>query len=75
MPKPKKLIDKVILTSSSSVIAGHLNTRVPLSAITGKNKNNPVEVIKNGLFDAAAPNYTTFYPDVTADDLYLKNQI
>lgn len=64
-----KQIDSIKLCGGHSLIIGHCPVKMSLSNISDKLEKDPQEVGSFGLFDTSAPNYTTYYPDVTAADL------
>ncbi len=73
MPKEKIFTESVILNSAHSMIMSHKPEGIALEQINNKLQTEPQEVSNLGLFDRATPNYTTFYPDVTEDDLNPKD--
>lgn len=69
--KLREFTDTVVLGSGHSLIAGYKPEVVPHSVILenfDKHVAN-MDLEKFGLFDNSSPNYTTYYPDVTAEDL------
>lgn len=67
--KNKTFRDTVILNAGHAMIKGHKPNKITLSQINEVIEKNPQDLGKFGLFDNSSPNYTTYYPDVTADDL------
>lgn len=59
----------VTLRGGHSLILGHKPETLSVQQISEKLEKEPQDVAHLGLFDTAAPNYTTYYPDVTAADL------
>lgn len=83
MPKEKKsgiTIDTVNLTGSvnlsmaHSIIIGNKPDIVTVENVAQKLKDDSsCDVMSFGLFETASPNYTTYYPEVTAEDLSPKD--
>lgn len=58
------------MSSGHALIMGHKPKKLAVQAISDKLTTEPnTEVASFGLFDTASPNYATYYPDVTEDDL------
>ena len=71
----KRLLhDTMKLCGGHSLILGHCPVKLNLDNINSKIEQDPQEISKFGLFDASSPNYTTYYPDVTASDLSPKDE-
>ena len=68
MPK-KKNIDSIVLGSGHAIILGHTPAKLGIDKIYKVIEEHPQDIEQFGLFDTASPNYTTYYPDVTAEDL------
>ena len=64
----------VILNSGHALILGHKPDKLSLEQISEKILTERQEVQSLGLFDNSTPNYTTYYPDVTAEDLNPKDE-
>ena len=62
-------VDIIILGTGQSLIYGNLNPRLQLSNLMRKQNEEQKEVNSFGLFDTAAPNLVSYYPDVTEKDL------
>ena len=73
MPKLKarEFIDQIDLASGHSLIAGYKPSIVSHNELSKKLDNHiqNMDLEKFGLFDMSSPNYTTYYPDVTAKDI------
>ena len=66
--------DIICLSSGHSMIMGNMpNNKLNLQQVGNKvirdAQEGNVETQKFGLFDTSQPNYSTYYPDVTAEDL------
>ena len=59
----------ITLDSSHSLIIGHKPTKLSMEQITKKLSTEKQDTANLGLFDNSTPNYTTYYPDVTPEDL------
>lgn len=70
----KKNIDTVRLFVGHNILVGNKPSIVTLEVL-GKaiEEQGKQELEKFGLFDTAAPNYATYYPDVSAEDLVPKD--
>lgn len=65
----------IILSAGHSVIMPHKPGKLPINLISDKCMNDSgAELLNFGLFDYATPNYSTYYPDVTAEDLEPKEE-
>lgn len=71
MPKLKASYTEVLeLKGAHSLIRSHKPTNLPLEGIQRIMQEQTLSQIeKFGLFDSGSPNYSTYYPDVTAEDL------
>lgn len=64
------LIDSIILAAGHSAIIGHVpEGKFTLKDVGAKQVLEQKDIASLGLFDNSTPNYTTYYPDVTAEDL------
>jgi hypothetical protein len=71
----KRLLhDTMKLCGGHSLILGHCPVKLKLDDINSKIEQDPQEISKFGLFDSSSPNYTTYYPEVTAEDLSPKDE-
>lgn len=65
--------DIICLASGHSMIMGNMPGKLNLAQVSDKIAKDiaggHVDNQKFGLFDSSQPNYTTYYPDVTAEDL------
>jgi len=59
----------ITLNYGHALILGHKPDTLGLSQINEKIATERQEIASLGLFDNSTPNYTTYYPDVTAADL------
>lgn len=70
MDKHKKvLIFTERFCGGHSLIIGHCPVKLKMSDVNEKLEKDPQVIGQFGLFDSSSPNYTTYYPDVTASDL------
>jgi len=69
----KTLTGSIQLGSSHSLMLGHKPSNLSNEQFCDKIAKERKDLLNLGLFDTAAPNYTTYYPDVTADDLNPKD--
>lgn len=70
----KNKVEKVILVAGHSLIMGHLPEKIGLIKMANKLSTNPSQELGSfGLFDSSSPNYTTYYPEVTQEDLKPKD--
>lgn len=70
--------DTIKLGFYNSLVMGNVPSKVELDRVAEKVKKDLVsgrqfDIGSFGLFDSSQPNYTTYYPDVTADDLVPKD--
>jgi len=73
--KEEKYIDQITLTSGHTLIMGHVPlSKLRMDQIHRKLENNPQDLSQFGLFDNSTPNYATYYPDVTPEDLDPKDE-
>ena len=63
----------ITLDSGHSLILGHKPDKLTMDQIAEKISTEKQDTANLGLFDSSTPNYTTYYPDVTADDLKPKD--
>lgn len=68
MPK-----ETIILNSAHAMIMSHKPEILKMAQINEKLRDEPQEISQFGLFDNSTPNYTTYYPDVNAEDLQPKD--
>jgi len=59
----------ITLNYGHALILGHKPGKLALTQVNEKIETERQEIASLGLFDNATPNYTTYYPDVTAADL------
>lgn len=69
MKKENTYIDKIILGGSHSLIIGHKPDKITLAQVAKKMEIEKQDISQNGFFDSSAPNFHTYYPDVTPEDL------
>jgi hypothetical protein len=62
-------IDSIRLIGGHSLILGYKPDKLSLSQVNKVAIDHPQDFGQFGLFDSSTPNYTTYYPDVTAEDL------
>lgn len=63
------------LSSAHSIIMGHLPVKVTAEQVSKQlEEDSNASVESLGLWEQATPNYTTYYPDVTAEDLNPKDE-
>ena len=67
-------IDSITLSSAHSMIMGNKPSKITLEMVGKKQELEKKDVTSLGLFDNSTPNYTTYYPDVTAEDLEPKEE-
>jgi hypothetical protein len=73
-PFYKGKVEKITLVAGHSIIMSHLPEKLNLENVSNKLFTNPCQQVASfGLFDTAAPNYSTYYPEVTVDDLNPKD--
>lgn len=68
----KIFYDKIRLGSGHSLIVGHTPDKLTLEKVC-KNKPQDIVMEQFGLFESAAPNFNTYYPEVSAADLVPKD--
>ena len=66
-------IETIKLIGGHALIMGHRPEKITLSKMVEKLEKDGQEFSKLGLFDSSTPNYTTYYPDVTVEDLIPKD--
>lgn len=65
-----KFLDEIKLCFGHSLLVGNAPTKLTLEQISNAaTKQQVQEVERFGIFETSTPNYTTYYPDVTAADL------
>lgn len=69
----KIFIESVILSSGHALIMSHKPDGINMNQVNTKLSEHPQDVMQFGLFDRATPNYTTYYPDVSEEDLQPKD--
>jgi hypothetical protein len=67
-PKIKEYIGTIRLGHQRGLIIGNLHPDLPFKAVC-EQPNHLVDTVHNGFFESAAPNFATYYPEVTAEDL------
>lgn len=72
----KNRTGELILSSSHSVVIGHKPSKITPELLSKQltSENNSTSIERFGLWDASTPNYATYYPDVTAEDLNPKEE-
>jgi len=65
----KLFIETVTFGMGHSLIMGHKPENITMDQIYRKMEEDEHDIESFGLFERATPNYTTYYPDVTAEDL------
>lgn len=79
MPPLVKLSDNLfeeeaLFIAGHSLVMGNLPSKLDLPKVDTKlRENGGITMANLGLFDSSAPNYTTYYPDVTIEDLTPKD--
>lgn len=63
--------ETIRLIAGHSMIIGHLPDKIPLAGIPLRSEDSDISSF--GLFDNSTPNYNTYYPEVTEDDLHPKD--
>jgi len=71
--KEKIFTETVTFGSAHSLILGHKPEGISMEQLYHKMEEDEHEIQKFGLFERATPNYTTYYPDVTEEDLAPKD--
>jgi hypothetical protein len=66
--------DTIRLCAGHSLILGHCPEKLKMDKVNSKIEQDPQDLGKFGLFDSSSPNYTTYYPEVTANDLNPKDE-
>lgn len=63
------------LDSSHSIVLGHKPKKINVNDLANQliSDNNQTQVESFGLWEVASPNYSTYYPEVTAEDLNPKD--
>lgn len=71
----KKNIGVITLKAGHTLILGNIPDAIDTSKLEGNQMlGNNIDIQKFGLFETSAPNYTTYYPDVTPEDLNPKDE-
>lgn len=70
---PKIYYDKVRLGFGQSLMLGNKPNTLPLEKVGNEEITKKLDVEKFGLFETATPNFHTYYPEVTPEDLNLKD--
>jgi len=65
----KIFFDTAILIGGHALILGHKPDKLTLEQVHKKIEEDKTDFASFGLFDQSSPNYTTYYPDVTPEDL------
>lgn len=66
-------VESVILNTGHAIIMAHRPEGIKHEQMNHKLEEAPQEIEQFGLFDRATPNYSTYYPEVTAEDLQPKD--
>lgn len=66
-------MDSITLCSGHSIILSHKPEKLQMIQINQILEEHPQAIEQFGLFDRASPNYTTYYPEVTEEDLNPKD--
>ena len=61
--------DTIILQGGHAMIVGHKPEKLTVSQINKIIEEHPQDLARFGFWDNSSPNYATYYPDVTAEDL------
>ena len=69
-----KNTEKVKLIAGHAIILGHRPESLSGVMMSDKLEKEGQEFSKFGLFDSSSPNYTNYYPEVTAEDLHPKEE-
>lgn len=65
--------ESIELNAGHAMIMPHKPEKIQMSQINDKIEAAPQDIQQFGLFDNATPNYATYYPDVTEEDLNPKD--
>jgi len=65
--------ESVTLRAGHSIIISHKPDKLQMYQVNDKIEAEPQELDKFGLFDVSSPNYNTYYPEVTEEDLNPKD--
>lgn len=65
--------DEIKLAFGYNLVMGNCPSKLTLERVAEKCEQHPTDVESYGLFDTSQPNYTTYYNDITADDLTPKD--
>jgi len=61
--------DTAVLIGGHALILGHKPEKLTMDQVHKKLEDDHPDFTSLGLFDSSSPNYTTYYPDVTEEDL------
>jgi len=61
--------ESITLKAGHSLIISHKPDKLQMYQVNDKLEAEPQELEKFGLFDVSSPNYNTYYPEVTEEDL------
>lgn len=72
----KEMTGELTLDSSHSIILGHKPNKISNEDLSSQlqSDHNCTDIESFGLWEVASPNYVTYYPEVTADDLNPKDE-
>lgn len=66
----KNMTGELRLSSGHTLIMGHKPPKINVEALSAQlDTGSNTRIDRFGLFEIASPNYSTYYPDVTAEDL------
>ena len=70
------LTGEIRLSSGHSIVLGHKPDKIKSEDLSKQleSEHNCTQVESFGLWEVATPNYATYYPDVTAEDLKPKEE-
>lgn len=71
--KEKIFFETITFNSGHALILKHKPEGMQMSQINDKLEKDPQDIHQFGLFDRSTSNYTTYYPEVTEDDLNPKD--
>lgn len=69
----EEYFESIILNAGHALILSHKPDKLQMSQVNLKLEQSPQEIQSFGLFDRATPNYSTYYPEVTEEDLTPKD--
>jgi hypothetical protein len=70
----KILIDKIRLSAGHSLVSHYIPEVLDEQKVSQKLSKDTKDIQSFGLFDSATPNFQTYYPEVTAEDLKPKKE-